>query len=786
MLRRRPGFAAAALITLALGIGAPTAIFSVVHAVLIRPLPFVQPDRVVSFRIEAQTPAGPFAFDALPVSSALEWSAQTKTLESLSVYNDRVLTLSTPEGPFRLAGISATPNLFEVLGTAPVIGRTFTRAETDRHQIVLSHAMWRRYFNNDPAIVGRALMLDGEPYRVTGVMADTFRFPTPEAAFWVPQVIDAGGSRGMVLPAIARLKPGATLAAVVGEGTTVLGDAGDPRVHETLLARTLQAQMVGGVSRVLWILMAAVSLMSVIATVNIALLLLTRGAAREREFSIRLALGAGRGRLARQLCVEGLTLATLGGLAGVVLGGVGLPLLMRLAPTDLPRLQDVEINAAVWLFAATITIVAGGVFGVLSAGKLIAFDAVRGLAGMTAESRLTPGGTGRWPLQVLAALELALTTVLLVGAGLLLRSFVALVLVPQGFEPQGAIAFQVNLPASRYPTAEARMVFLDRLQDKVGHIAGVHVAGLAAEMPNRQPTGRFAFAADPAALSGDPMTWPVVETRMVTEGFVEAMGMSLTAGRAFVSADRAGSEPVMVISERMARRQFGDRSPLGEMMYSGSGNRRVVGVVADVQPAVEGAEPQPAAYLPLRQQVDLLSWHSGMNVVVRGDVVSLSSSARSLVLSLDPNMPPSNMRALADDLSRASAGPRFSATVLGVFAALALVMAALGVYGVMAYAAGQRTREIGVRVALGATRPHVVRLMMRDGAMIVGAGLASGLLASLWLAKTLTGLLHEVTPADPVALAAVGAVLSVAGLVAASVPAFRASRVNVVAALKDE
>ncbi|HYN06485.1 MAG TPA: ABC transporter permease [Vicinamibacterales bacterium] len=331
LLRRRPGFAAVALVTLALGIGAPTAIFSVVHAVLLRPLPYPEADRVVRFRIESRSPGGAVAFDALPTAAALTWGAQSTTLSAMAIYNDRALTLSTPDGPFRLTGISATPNLFDLLGVAPMFGQTFDAATSERRQIVLSHAAWNRFFAADRSVLGSTITLDGEPYRVVGVMPEAFGFPTPEAAFWVPLLLDAGGSRGMMLPAIGRMRAGATVDAVVQEGREQLGGGGDTRITERLSARTLQDQMVGGVRRVLWVLLGAVGFVLVIATVNIALLLLTRGASREREFSLRLALGAGRSRLVRQLFTEGLMLGLLGGAAGLALAWLGLARPIRTA-----------------------------------------------------------------------------------------------------------------------------------------------------------------------------------------------------------------------------------------------------------------------------------------------------------------------------------------------------------------------------------------------------------------------------------------------------------------------
>jgi putative ABC transport system permease protein len=787
ILARGPGFAAVAIATLALGIGAPTAIFSVVNAVLLRPLPYPEAERVVQFRIESNGPVGPVAFDALPATAALAWGASSTTLSAMALFDGRALTLSTPDGPVRLTGISATPNLFDVLGVAPIAGRTFQPAERDARQIVLSDATWRRFLGANPSAIGSTVTMDGEAYRVVGVMPASFGFPTPEVDFWVPLLMAPGEGRGMLLPAIARMKPGATLAAVVQEGRIQLGELGSPRMSQNLVVRTLQDQMVGGVRRMLWVLLAAVGFVLVIATANIALLLVTRGAGREREFSIRLALGAGRNRLVRQLFVEGLMLGAIGGLAGVTLAWGALGPLVRLAPAEIPRLYDVALDREVLVFAVVITSATSLVFGVLSAGRTLAIDPIRAL-GRGGESRL--GVSMRPPrrrLNGLAAAELALTTMLLVGAGLLLRSFVGVVLVDQGFQSHGALALQVSLPASRYPGPAARLAFEERLLEQLKRIKGVEAVGIATTMPNRQPSGRFDFSAVRITAPLDPISTPTAPVHMITEGFMEAIGLHLLAGRTFRPEDRAGNEDVVVISEHLARKQFHDRNPVGALLYSRSGYRRVIGVVADVRPAAPGANLESAAYLPLRQNTTVLEWFGTASIVVRGsDLRGVAASIRELVLSLDPEMPPFNVRSLDEEVSRLVAGPRFSAVALGGFSFVALVMATIGVYGVMAYSAGLRTREIGVRMALGATRAQVLRLMIREGVLVVGAGTAAGLIGASWLARTLTGLLHEVTPADPVALISVALLLSGSGIAAAYVPARRATRVNALDALRHE
>jgi putative ABC transport system permease protein len=786
-LARQRGFAVVALLTLALGIGAPTAIFSAVHAVLLRPLPYADADRIVRFRMESQSPRGRVGFDALPVSEALQWEADTATLEQMALFNDNAKTLTTPDGPVRLVGLSTTPNLFALLGTAPAAGRPFDAGTRDARQIVLSHITWQRYFGANTSIVGTSITLDGESFLVTGVMPGSFAFPTPETAFWVPVLLEVGGGRGMLLPAIARLRPGATIDAVVTEGMRHLTDGGDARVQSTLLARTLQDQMVGKYGRVLWVLLAAVALVSVIATVNIALLLLTRGASRAREFSIRLALGAGRGRLVRQLFVEGTTLAVLGGFSGLVVGKLALAALVRIAPPDLPRLDEAGLDPLVLTFTGLLVVVASVAFGVLSAGRVITLDGIRTLARAATESSLVPGVVPRRRLNALAVAELALTVVLLVGAGLLLRSFISLVLVDQGFDSRNALAVQVTLPLARYPGPEARLAFHERLLERARGLQGVSHVGLTTAMPNRQPTGRFAYdpiGSDPFA---DHFTLKVAEVRMVSAGFLEAAGIPLVAGRTFGDKDTEGSEPVMVLSQRLARLHFPDRSPVGALLYSQTGNRRVIGVVGDVMPSAQGGISDPAAYIPLRQSKDVLSWMATVTLVFRGAGARAQvGPVRSMVSSLDPEMPIFNVRAMDDEVAGLVAGPRFSAMALGLFAMVALVMAAVGVYGVMAYSASRRTREIGVHMALGATPAQVLRVIVRDGVVVVFVGLSAGLLAAMWLAQSLTGLLHEVTPADPVALVTVALLLSAIGLVAVLIPAWRATRVSALTALRHD
>jgi putative ABC transport system permease protein len=644
--------------------------------------------------------------------------------------------------------------------------------------------MWRQYSSGDQDAVGGTVTLDGEPYRVIGVMPPSFKFPTADADFWVPLIIHVGGGRGMLLPAIARLTPQATISETAAEGARALEAASGPRESQTLFVRTLQQQLVGDAGRVLWMLLAAVSVVAVIATTNVALLLLVRGAGRTQEFSIRLALGARRLQLARQVFVEAAAFAVLGGTAGVLLAAAFLRVLIGFAPSAMPRLDEVAIDGDVLSFAVCMTGLACIVFGLLSIGRTIAVDPVRTLAAGGEESRLVSGRPAHRRMNFLAAAELALTTVLLVGACLLLRSFVAMVLVDQGFDARGALALRVNLPAARYPGAAARLAFHERLLERIQHLDGVRSAGLITSMPNRQPTGRFDFNAG-SLQPFDPMRMNTAEVRMATDGFFEAMGIRLLSGRTFRPGDTAGAEHVVVISERAARTYFPGEDAAGKLLYSHvAGTLRVAGVVSDVRP-VDGGDPARAAYFPLRQESGALDWLATMNVIVRGpNPRALSAAVRGVVLHLDPEIPTYTVRTLDEEVASLVAGPRFVVLVLGAFAAAALLLASIGVYGVMAYTAAQRTREIGIRVALGATGAQVMRLVLRDGIIVVACGLAVGILLAILVSRALLGTFHEIPTMDPLALALVAAILAASGLLAAYLPARRATAITAIEALR--
>jgi putative ABC transport system permease protein len=784
LLRARPGFAAIVLLTLGLGIGAPTAVFSVIHAVLLRPLPYADADRLVQFRMEVRHPQGDAAFDALPASAALQWAGGSNALADLALYNDRALTLVTPAGPERLTGIAGTPNLFALLGVLPSVGTGFDAQTTDPRQIVLSDQVWRQHFGADPAILDSAVTLDGEAFIVRGVMPPDFDFPSRDAAFWVPLVITPGGSRGMLLPAVARLKPGAAVAEVVEEGRRVLREDGDSAGEQTLIVRTLHSQLVGPVARVVWVVFVAVALVSVVATANLALLLLVRGAGRAQEFGIRLAMGASTGQLVRQLLAEAAGLAVIGGTLGVAMAAALVGVLVRTAPPGVPRLQDIAVDVPVLAFAMVTTVLTTLVFAALSMGRTIAAGARQGFG--AGSGQLVDTSSPRRRMQFLAASEVAVSMVLLVAAGVLLNAFLARALIDHGFNPRNGVAIRVSLPPGRYPGVAARQAFQLQLLERLQQAPGVDAVGLITSLPNRQASARFGFNPKAVPLFHDPLTVQVAEVRMATEGFFAAMGMPVE-GREFERTDALGSESVVVISEQLARLHFPEGGAVGKMLFSGAaGSMQVVGVVPDVLPA-DGRPPSPAAYLPLRQHNDVLQWFTTVNVILRGDnAPGMMRAARAAVSAIDREVPVFGARTLDQEVAGLVAGPRFVASVLTAFAVAALFIASIGVYGVMAYSTSRRTREVGIRMALGATRTQVTTAILREGLLVIATGLFVGGVASTWLSQLLTGVVPEAPPVSVPVLTLVTLVLAGAALVAAYLPTRRATAITAVDALRHD
>ncbi|HEU4631138.1 MAG TPA: ABC transporter permease [Gemmatimonadaceae bacterium] len=789
-LRRQPLYALAALVTLAVGIGATTAVFSVVRGVLLRPLPYPEADRVVRV-------ASVHAGEQIAVSPPdfVDWRARGRSFAGLAASYESTVSLTGAGQPERFLQARVTADLFDVLGVRPLLGRTFVAGEDEPgapQVAVLGERLWRTRFGADSGILGRVLVLDDVPTTVVGVVPAAVRYPSA-VDLWLPARLApddlAPSSRGARwLTVVGRLAPGATLAGARAEMHAVARQlaAEDPK-HDAgwdAAVVPLREQLVGDVRTPLLVLLGAVGFVLLIAAANVASLSLARATARRAELAVRVALGAGRGRLVRQLVTESLCLAALGALGGVGLALLGTRLLVRLAPPGLPRLPDVRVDAGVLVFAAVVALATGVAVGLATALQAGAADPSarlreggRGAAGQAAHLRWRGG---------LVVTEIALAIVLLVGAGLLLRSFGRLTDVDPGFRPEGVATFSVTLSA-RYDTPERQRLFAAALLERVRALPGVDAAGSSFNLPFTDASFRLTFTIDDRPLA-DGAEEPRAQFRMVSPGYFAAMGIPLRRGRAFTDADRDGAPYVVVLSEETARRFFPGEDPIGRRIETGwsDGGAElggvVVGVVGDVRQFGLADDLTPHVYVPYAQ------WPIDELTVVahtRGDPARLVAEARDVVQALDPALPVYDATTLPRLLGASLGAQRFYLALLAIFAGVAVVLAAVGIYGLVAYGVAARAREIGVRVALGATPGGVVRLLVRQGLRLAAVGIVAGLAGAATLARLLRGLLFEVGTADPATYAAVAAAVAALVVAATWLPARRAARIDPTEALRE-
>jgi putative ABC transport system permease protein len=804
-LARSPGFTAVALVTLALGTGANAAIFSVVHAVLLEPLPFAEPDRLVT--VWLSNPRQGFEKDITSYPNFRDWREQGSSFSQMVAVTGTDVTLSgggaaaedAGAAPEEVRAARVTEGFFPMLGVEPELGRGFRDEENEvgRHQVVvLSHGLWSRRFGADPAIVGSEIRVSGRPHTVVGVMPQGVRFPE-DAQLWLPFAFtpareDLREARGALwLPVFGRLAPGAGLAEAQAEMTAVAKrlEEAYPDDNEELgiLLEPLRQTLVGDVERPLLVLLGAVGLVLLIACANVANLLLARGAARARELAVRSALGAGGGSLARQVLAESLLLGAAGGLLGLLAAAVGVRSLLGLAPGELPRIEGVAIDWTVFAFALAVALAAGVLFGLPSA--LHAAGAEPGRA-------LQEGGRGRAGgrrlgrlRQVFVAGQLALALVLLAGAGLLVRSFLELRAVDPGFEPRGVLSFRVTLPGQGYETAEEIESFYRELLGSLEALPGVESASAITDFGlARLPQSGSITLEGRDHRSETDAAFPVAYDA-VAPGFLQTAGIELLRGRAVGETDRRDGAQVAVVNEAFARRFFPGEDALGRRFTFGTPQgddpqwTTIVGVAADARRSGLDQDVRPSAFLPHTQ------YSAGqMTVLLRtaGDPLVLAEPARRTVTALDADQPITDVRTLEQVFAGTGARRRFVAVLLGVFSGLAVALAAIGIYGVMAYVVGQRTREIGIRMALGARRREVVGWVLGQGMTVVAAGIALGLLGAVATTRLLSGLLYETAPADPVTFLLVAALLAAVALAANLLPARRAARVDPMAVLRQE
>jgi putative ABC transport system permease protein len=789
-LRRNPGFTAAAVATLALGIGANAAIFSLVRGVLLRPLPFAQPERLVSIR-ESHEKYGPMV--ASP-PNYLDFKAQSRSFEDMGAFTTSSMVLSGTGEAEQLSGAFVTSGFFETFRVPPQKGRTFTRAETETpgaHVVVLGHGVWARRFGGDPAIVGRSLRLQGEPYTVIGVMPASFRVPESGSDFWAPLAFEPGieKQRGAhYLDVVARRKPGVSVESADAELRGIAGRLRDqyPLTNRayTATATPLATALVGAAAPAMKLLLGAVALVTLVACANVGNLLLVRGTRRRSEIAIRTALGGSRRRIARQLLTEAALLGALGAAAGLALAAGSLDLILRLAPGDVPRLSEVRLDAGVLGFTALWAVASVVLFGLAPALHALRPAPAIALRGYGSDSTSSRSAVG--PRQIFVVAQIAIALVLSAGAGLLLRSLARLSAVDPGFRTEQAFAFELTLPEARYKDEEARAVFLDRLLETLRAQPGASGAGAIFGLPLTGMSFSSSFRESGTPPSENEAS---AQLRLASRGYFDTMGIPVVAGRGFSPEDRRGAPIAILASESAAKKFFPRGDALGRRLRFGARatetriEGEVVGIVGDVKDEELGAGPTPEFYGSL-EQAPADEFH----VVVRGvgAPAALSAAARSAVRAIDPELAVTRLSTLDQVVRRSVSRPRFLVRLLLVFAAMALLLCAVGIYGVVAYAVSQRTREFGIRMALGADRFAVSRLVLDEGLRLAVAGVGIGLAGAFALTRVLRGFLFEIGPGDPLTHAAVALLLAAVALAACAMPARRAAGVDPMRALKSD
>ncbi|HXW03888.1 MAG TPA: ADOP family duplicated permease [Vicinamibacterales bacterium] len=780
-----PGFTLVALLTLALGIGANTAIFSVVDGVLLRPLPYPEPERLVLVN-EIVPQYGSFS---VAPANFLDWRRQNTSFERIATFTSSSATLIEGDTPERVVNATVSWDLFDLLRVRPVLGRTFAAGEDapmKNQVVILSHGMWQRRFGGDPGIVGRQLSLNGTPYEVIGVMPAGFTFPSRDVEYWVPIALDTAQPTrgGHYLAVIARLKEGVALQQARAEMKTIAErlaiEHPDTNRDESAEIIALHDAAVGRVRPALLTLLAAVGVVVLIACANMANLLLVRGSGRGREIAIRTALGAGRRRIALQMLAESVVLAVAGGALGLLLAYLAIPTIQTLGTDSVPRVQDVAIDGRVLAFTLVLCLVTGIVFGVVPA-----WQASRASVSdvMKEGGRSSTGSGGRWLRNALVTAEVALSLVLLVGASLLLRSFDRLTQVDPGFRAEGVLSFRVSLPPTAYPEDAHRQAFFGQLLERLRALPGVMASGMIQSLPIR---GDYVLSFTVQGRPTQPGKDPSANYRVVSPGSFEALGIPVRLGRAFTDRDAAGGPLVAMVDEAFVRRHFPGEDPIGRGIDIGNGTDgfyEIVGVVGDVRYGGLDARANPTMYVPYEQDVFSTMW-----VVTRtaGNPRDLQGPVRGVVKDLDRGLPAYQMSALSDIVSNSLAERRFSMFLLGLFALVALFLSAVGLYGVISYSVSQRTQEIGLRLAIGAPRGHLLGMVIGQGMRLVVTGIIVGLAGAVALARSVSSLLFEVTPFDPPSYAATALVLVSVAALACYVPARRATRVDPIVALRCE
>jgi predicted permease len=793
-LRRTPGFAAAALLTLALGIGSATAIFSVAYGVLLRPLPFPAPDRIMEVSINLSGTG--VAYGSLSAPEYVDLARTNRTFAAVGAWTVRDRTLGGDGAPERISAGIVTASLFDVLGLRAAVGRTFT-AEEDAPGgtpvIVLGDALWRRRFAADPSIVGRTIQLDGATRTVIGVLPPEMRLASADA--FTPMGLDPArlpGRGAHFIRVIGRLRPGVTLAQARQDlavfATRTFKDNPNQYLGSgfTATARPLRDAWYGDARPTMIALLATVTLLLLLAAVNVANLLLMRAEARQREMGVRVALGAGRGRLVRQLLTESALLSLLGALVGVPLAAICVRSLLAINPGVVPPGAEVAIDVGVLAAVVGVIAIAALVAGVAPALRASSTDVRSAIA----SGSVGGGRSGGRLRALLVGAEVALAAAMLVGAGLVGRSFQKLLAVDPGFLAQGALTMDIALPRARYDTSTKIVAFYNSAVERLRALPGVQAAAATAQLPLGGGTTQWSVEIEGRRNSARDMETPYIVN--ATTDIFRAMGITVLRGRAFTSTDDERSTPVTVVSESMAREFWPGQDAVGKRIRLSGPDLpwiTIVGVVRDVRPEALSERPQPTYYLLIPQFAKMNGFaDQGATLVLRtaGDPAALTNPARTVVRELDPGLALDRVQTLESVVTGSVARPRFAASVLGAFGLASLVLAVVGVYGVLSYAMTRRRRELAVRMALGARPGQVSRLVIGSGLQLAAAGVVVGLVVAALGARVLTALLYEVSPTDPATLVGVGVTLLGAAAAASWLPAWRATRVSAADVLRGE
>jgi predicted permease len=797
---KNPGFTCAAILALSLGIGANAAMFTMVNSVLIRRLPFKNADRLVwvwSTRTDRDK-----AFYSIP--NFIDTREQMQTLEDIAAFANWGVNMTGSGEAERLTGVRISANAFQMLGVDATVGRTLLpadgRPEANR-VVVISNGLWRRRFGADPHVVGRSLLLNGTTYTLIGILPPEFTLPNAEVDIASALIIETDSQRSdrgsNFLRTFALLKPGVTVTAAQADLATITERLkrlypDDNAKHTPPRVLALLDEVVGNYHALLWTLLGAVVIVLLVACTNLANMLLVRSAGRKREFAIRTALGGTRAQLARELTIASLLLAAVGGSLGVLVGTWGVRLLVAIGPADLPRISEIALDWRVLAFTACISLAVGVVFGlapVVQARRIDINDALRG-SGRSSDEH-TPGVRVR---RLLVIWEVALCLLLLIGAGLLVRSFIKLQSVNSGVDARNVLSIRLSLPATKYLQTEVAGGFVNRLVQNVRMLPGVKSASIGSVLPLSGMNTRadFSIAGRPPATEAER---PAAQNRWIAPDYFGTLGIRLLHGRDFTDLDTQRTQPVVIIDEALMHRHFADQNPIGmhlRVTDAGPNAREVeiVGVVGSVKHFNLDDPPTPSYYSPAAQipPAALGFFINGMSLVMRteADPMTLADTVRREIQSLDKDVPASAVRTM-DDLLAASVAPRrFNLLLIEIFAIAAVVLAAMGLYSVIAYTVAQRRLELGIRMALGASAGDVLALVLREGMLLVAFGEGIGLVAAFVTTRFLSGLLFGITPTDPLTFVSISIVLTATAFLACYIPARRATRVNPMLAVRHE